>query len=488
MTKTVQELLNSYMSDEIDSENLIQELQTLKESSSPDLDFNGFYDGWAPIHYAAHKRDLNLFTFLVNEGVDLTVKTEGENDNIMHLALKSDNCSQDFLIRLWHAANTIIADSSVNLYLDKNSSDNMPLHYMAEKNHPEIFGTDSSRILTEELLGFPRTDNISCFSSNDLKKKYTDEQLKEALITAINSNNDSFVYDLYHYNSEFSYPVTYEHLYKKENWEDTFPEMKKIRSNELIFLEKAKNNDLNLPLDLFRININCLDKDGNNALEFAAQNDNLVLCAKLIELGIDVSRDSCNSYLSADTRQAVPALLSHNLEYSDKKLLDKLKSVTLWQEFDSWQGDKIRIQRNILSEFEIPKDGSDWKICEEEVEGEILLKEIYDEVFRFDQTSLKGVEKHFKLLADLAISDENLRITIDNLKETVIRIYSKDEESTGILSSEDRIYIASKGSTFNKLIGRIAHEMCHFACYKIWDNNCIPYKSGTEEEKRMSEI
>ena len=490
MTKTVQELFSSYMNDELDSNSLIVELQTRKESCLPNLDFNGFYDGWTPIHYAAYKRDLNLFTFLVNEGVDLKAKTEGENDNIMHLALKNENCSQDFIIRLWHAANTIIKDSSANLYLDKNSSNHTPLHYMAEKSHPEIFGTDSSRLLPEELLGFAITDDVSAFGSNDLKKKYTAEQLKEALVTAINSNNDSFVYDLYHYNSEFSYPVIYQHLYKKENWEDAFPKMKKIRNNELTFLEKARNNDSNLPFDLFRININCLDKDCKSALEYAAKNENLELCAKLIELGIDVNRDSCNSFcdLPEEKKQSVSVFLSHNLEYSDKKLLDKLKSVTLWQEFDSLQGDKIKIQRNILSELEIPQDGSGWKISEKEVEGEILLKAIYDEAFSFDQTSIRGAQEYFKLLANLAITDEKLRINIDNLKDKVIRIYSKDETSTGILSQEDQVYIASRGSTFNELIGRIAHEMCHFACDKIWNNNCIPYKSGTEEEKIMSEI
>jgi ankyrin repeat protein len=97
----MQELLNDYMSDSIDSQRVIEKLQELESDPSVELDFNAFYDGWAPIHYAASKRDVTLFKFLVSRKADVSLRTEDTLGNVLHLALESDNCSLEFLTTMW---------------------------------------------------------------------------------------------------------------------------------------------------------------------------------------------------------------------------------------------------------------------------------------------------------------------------------------------------------------------------------------------------
>lgn len=469
-------------------DSIIENIQNLITNGA--IDLNLVIDGWRPIHYAASHKDEKLLQFLAEKGTKLTEKTEdGENKNIFHLILEKADCNQ----RFHSLVTSFLSEEEIELLnKESDSAGHRPHYYLARIPHPDLyeginehqFRKDNGDVFTIQFsprILFAQIDKTNL-------SRYVDE--------ATQSNNDLFLYHLYDYFPQFVSPKLDEMLgkYPEETMEEfcattrpfivldsdghkyeaviqTLNDGTKVylphnlfilRMLEEEFIEAVQNRDTSMIEKISdMVDINCIFK-GFNALEYAAQNEDLECCAFLIYRGVRIDPTKCPSYSQLDARKKEEITTIVN----DYKINSPLKAADLL------------IAKTTLHEERI--------LDESELFRSKLLKFYRTLTITKDEDN-EQEKKLYTPIAQLVAFDKNVAIHIDDAKETIDRVYSRNTGLGMTRPKLNEIYIAGATSD-RQTLGTIIHEFTHLACDRIWNNSTKPYAAGSIYEREMNRI
>lgn len=442
----LEKLFQSYQDD---PEGVRAELEEYKD----DFDFNHFCDGWAPIHYAVKYQDQLLLEFLLSEDVELTQQTEdGERTNILHLALKEDG---------WHFLHILLMLSTneedlEELFKQKDSGGGTVLDYLAKENYSEFY----DQLFTDFRF---------------LTDYFTEKEVETALAKAIKSKNEDFIYYVYLDRPELIpnlrkiandlYGDRFDEFYSNRTAPDARPLCRLLRIED-DFIQSIKDRDISNTQSLRKkICIECVDEDGFNALEHAARNKNYSACAYLLYQGINDS-GSCPTYQElirvgrerqkrGEITKEVEALLEIRTRLNHLKEEDKL-------------GDQLFAKMT----FHRRRDKS----------FQDKTRSICHSLF-LDSTEAK----YYKCLAQIVANDSEVRVHLDQSKETAEGAYLVHSPFGVTLAQEKEIYIGASRPA-KDFTATMVHEFCHYACQGIWHNNSMPYSPNSEMEREMEKI
>lgn len=192
MPDHLKELFEEYPSNR---DTIVDDIKSLITRGA-EIDLNYICDGWAPIHYATYNRDGKLLKFLNEVGVKLDVRTvDGEENNILHLALRKDDFDTMTIAEeernleaikqenmFYRELNHVISAIPLELWSQKDVSDQTPFELLAKN---KIFKLFSSDYFLEADQDDAFIDQVSALEENLFRDKTS---LRRCLPTALGSS------------------------------------------------------------------------------------------------------------------------------------------------------------------------------------------------------------------------------------------------------------------------------------------------------------
>jgi hypothetical protein len=155
---------------------------------------NHLIDGWTPIHYAAYNRDEDLLRFLKHKGANLQLLTLDDNQNILHLILKKENCG----LRLYTLVERLLEESDLELQEQLDNQGNIPYYYLSTLRHDELYiDRGFGAYLFEARNGL---DNmLGTFSTERTFNSCAKGSLEKCISAAFIARNYEYLHSAYFY-------------------------------------------------------------------------------------------------------------------------------------------------------------------------------------------------------------------------------------------------------------------------------------------------
>ncbi len=420
-TKLVDNLFNNWS--EFEDVELISMLEMLKQK---EFNFNSTFpeqDGYSLLHMATYTGNIVVFDWLIQNNADPNIISPSDGRNVAHIAAEQNKME---MLKL-------LSDRYPNLLPRSDQVGGKPLHYASSDeviSHLIDQGVEDNDLFNET------------FVRKLIERSHLDS-LRKVLSRGLEVENEL---------REFA-----EKISDGEKKEATKALLKEFFDKQQILLTSAVDGNIaaiqSVLRDGLKIKFSGDAKLAKVLLETASTNKNYEVLALLMSQDIK-SELNHQSYLVDFTR--------------DEKI-----QISLLQD------------KYLSSPTAAPIDYLMSKLTLRGLEEE--NRNQFTQQFR--EFLLSDISTNNFLMPILSVvkSDPNLRITLDLSKGDIVHIYSSAAAETrgNTVLQQSEIYVAAGARELRETMGTTIHELCHQACYLIWQNNAIPYAENDESTKRF---